>query len=89
MPLAFELGQNYPNPFNPTTEIEYQIAGAGPVTLRVYDLLGREVKTLVNERQSPGTHSVTFDANKLPSGVYFYRLESGTNSQVKKLVLLK
>jgi hypothetical protein len=86
---SYSLSQNFPNPFNPATVISYQISTAGDVTLKVYDLLGREVKTLVNERQNAGSHSVTFDANTLPSGVYFYRLESGTYAEVKKLVLLK
>ncbi len=86
---SYGLSQNFPNPFNPTTVIIYQIATGGQVTLKVYDLLGREVKTLMNERQNPGSHSVTFDAKGLASGVYFYRLESGTYAEVKKLVLMK
>lgn len=85
----YGLSQNFPNPFNPTTVIAYQIVNAGHVTLKVYDVLGREVATLINERQNAGSHSVTFEANALPSGVYFYRLESGNHSEVKKLVLLK
>ena len=88
-PARFSLSQNFPNPFNPATVIPYQIALTGHVTLKVYDLLGRVVRTLVNERQNAGSHAVTFDATSLPSGAYFYRLESGTYMEVKKLILLK
>jgi hypothetical protein len=83
------LSQNYPNPFNPSTVIRYQLANSGMVTLKVYDVLGREVRTLVNERQTAGDHSVTFNAAKLSSGIYFYRLQAGNNIQTKKLVLMK
>ncbi len=86
---TFALSQNYPNPFNPTTVISYQLATNSEVTLNIYDVLGREVKTLVNERQSAGDHSVAFSAKGLPSGVYFYRLQAGTYSETKKLLLLK
>ena len=89
LPSSYSLSQNFPNPFNPTTVIVYQIATAGHVTLRIYDLLGKEVKTLIDEHQDGGTHFVTFDAIDLPTGVYFYRLESGTFVEAKKLVLLK
>ncbi|HUI29347.1 MAG TPA: T9SS type A sorting domain-containing protein [Candidatus Acidoferrales bacterium] len=88
-PLFFRLGQNYPNPFNPTTIIDYQLPSRSYVTLKVYDVLGRQVEILVNEYQSAGSHSVRFDASKLPSGVYFYRLEAGTYHETKKLLLLK
>lgn len=83
------LSQNYPNPFNPTTVISYQLPINGFVTLGVYDLLGRSIKTLVSERQSAGTHTVTFNASGLPSGVYFYRLTSGSVVKTKKLVMIK
>ncbi len=86
---SFQLLQNYPNPFNPTTNIEYRIANAGDVSLKVYDILGREVITLVNKVEQPGSYSVTFDARDLPSGVYFYRLETGTYHKSRKLLLLK
>lgn len=86
---SFTLEQNYPNPFNPTTVIGYTVPTYGSVTLRVYDILGREVKTLVNERQSAGSHSVVFNAGQLPSGVYFYRIQSGDFVQTKKMVLVK
>ena len=74
IPASFSLEQNYPNPFNPTTRIKYQIPNSGRVLLRVFDLLGREVRTLVDETKSPGLYEVTFDAKGLASGVYFYRL---------------
>lgn len=89
LPHEFSLSQNYPNPFNPTTVISYQLSAGSDVTLKVYDVLGREVATLVNQKQSAGKYSVTFDGSKLASGVYFYRLVAGSYIAVKKLVLLK
>jgi hypothetical protein len=89
LPAGFALEQNYPNPFNPSTMIGFTIPKAGYVTLKVYDILGREVQTLVNERQNAGNHSVTFSASNLPSGMYFYRLQAGNYSATKKLLLLK
>jgi hypothetical protein len=86
---TYKLAQNYPNPFNPTTKIQYSIMKAGMVTLNVYDILGRKVATLVNENQSEGTHTVNFDASKLTSGVYFYRIESGSFMNIKKMMLVK
>jgi len=88
-PKVFELSQNYPNPFNPTTVIQYSIPMNEFVTLRVYDVLGREVQTLVNKEQSAGVYNVEFNASKLTSGVYFYRIEAGKFVAVKKLLLLK
>jgi len=88
-PNFFVLSQNYPNPFNPTTVINYQVPVAGHVSVKVYDLLGREVMTLVNERKSAGSYQVLFDAHLLPSGVYFYSLESGSFKATKKMELLK
>jgi dienelactone hydrolase len=88
-PALFRLEQNYPNPFNPSTTISYQLPANCVVVLKLFDVLGREVKTLVDERQSAGSHSVRFNAGSLPSGVYFYRLEAGTYRDTKKLVLLK
>jgi subtilisin family serine protease len=88
-PITFELNQNYPNPFNPSTVIKYSLAAAGNVTIKVYDILGNEIKTIVNENKAPGTYSVTFDAKGLPSGVYLYKLTAGNYTSVKKLVLLK
>jgi hypothetical protein len=88
-PAVFSLFQNYPNPFNPTTTIGYSIQSRGNVTLKVYDVLGREVKTLVNERQNPGIHTVNLDSRDLPSGVYFYRIVVGSYTSVRKMLLLK
>ena len=86
---TFQLKQNYPNPFNPSTVISYELPFNSPVTLKVYDVLGREIKTLVSYRQNAGSHSVTFNAGNLPSGIYFYRLQAETYSETKKLILLK
>ena len=88
-PKVFELAQNYPNPFNPTTVIQYSIPMSEFVTLKIYDVLGREVQTLVNKEQSAGVYNVEFNASKLTSGVYFYRIEAGSFVAVKKLLLLK
>jgi len=89
LPTNFSLQQNYPNPFNPTTTINYSVAKSGIVKLKVCDLLGREVAQLVNENKPVGNYSVQFNASKLVSGIYFYRMESGSFSQTKKLLLLK
>lgn len=83
------LAQNYPNPFNPTTQIEYQIPTAGLVQLEVFDILGRKVQTLVNENKEVGKYTITFDASGLASGMYLYRLTSGTFVASKKLFLMK
>ncbi len=88
-PHSFKLSQNYPNPFNPNTMIEYSIANSERVELKVYDLLGREVKTLVNDIQNPGSYNVTFDASGFSSGVYFYKLVSGSFVDVKRMILVK
>ncbi len=88
-PSEFALYQNYPNPFNPTTVISYRLSVNSLTTLKVYDLLGKEVATLVNEKQNSGMHSVTFAGTKLSTGVYFYRLQSGSFVETKKLLLLK
>ncbi len=88
-PTTFRLDQNYPNPFNPTTEIRYQTTEAGHVTLTVYDVLGREVATLVKGVEEPGYKSVKFDATNLSSGMYFYKLESGNFVQTKKMLILR
>lgn len=86
---TYKLNQNYPNPFNPTTTISYQIPVENFVTLKVYDVLGAEVATLVNTNQTAGSYVVTFDATNLTSGIYFYKIESGNFVSVKKLMLLK
>ncbi|MFN0158581.1 MAG: choice-of-anchor B family protein [Bacteroidota bacterium] len=88
-PAEFALHQNYPNPFNPRTIINYQNATKNWVTLKVYDVLGREMASLVNEIQDSGLHSVAWDASGQPSGVYFYRLRSGTLVEQKKMILMK
>jgi hypothetical protein len=80
---------NYPNPFNPTTTIQYRVDSPGNVCLVVYDILGRDIVTLVNSERSIGTYSVTFDASKLPSGIYFSKLESGGKTSIQKMLLLK
>ena len=89
LPADFELQQNYPNPFNPTTVIRYKLPINSLVTIKVYDVLGREVQTLVNQHQNAGDHSVTLNARNLSSGEYFYRLQAGTYHDTKKLLLLK
>jgi hypothetical protein len=89
VPGEFALLQNYPNPFNPSTAISYQLPAASEVTLRVYDMLGREVATLVNAQQAPGTYSVSFDGAGLSSGVYLYRLTAGQFITSHKMVLTK
>jgi hypothetical protein len=96
LPQGFELSQNYPNPFNPTTSIQYTIpvgtlseVEVQNVSLKVYDVLGNEVATLVNGYQSPGIYNVNFDASSLSSGLYFYKLAAGNFSQTNKMILLK
>lgn len=88
-PSSFLLHQNYPNPFNPNTVITYELPATAQVSLKVYDVLGREVATLVSDRQSAGRYEVKWDASGLPSGVYFYRLSAGTFVHVKKMLLMK
>lgn len=88
-PLAFRLSQNYPNPFNPVTKIAYALPKSGLVTLKVYDILGKEVATLVNEVKNAGSYSVDFSASGFTSGVYFYKLESNGISDIKKMMLIK
>jgi photosystem II stability/assembly factor-like uncharacterized protein len=88
-PSSFSLSQNYPNPFNPTTSIKYSVSGIQNVKLVIYDILGKEIETLVNEKQSPSAYEVTFDGSKYASGIYFYTLIAGEYKETKKLVLLK
>jgi hypothetical protein len=88
-PHNFSLEQNYPNPFNPSTRIQYSLENAAQVSLKVYNLLGQDVATLVNDRQEAGNYTVPFNAIKFSSGVYFYRLEAGSFVSMKKLVLMK
>jgi hypothetical protein len=89
LPTTYSISQNYPNPFNPTTKINYSVPKTSYVTVKVYDILGRVVATIVNENKPVGNYSVQFNANRLTSGIYFYRMESGSFSQTKKLLLLK
>lgn len=89
IPEKFNLSQNYPNPFNPVTRIDFDIPKKGFVSLRVYDLLGREVQSLVNEEKQAGSYTIDFEATDLTSGVYFYRLEADGFSNVKKMILIK
>ncbi len=97
IPIVFKLSQNFPNPFNPTTEINYSIPNVGTsgsvsstnVSLKIYDILGREVATLVNKKQTPGNYSVAFNASQLSSGIYFYSIRTDVNASIKKMILLK
>ncbi len=88
-PNTFSLEQNYPNPFNPSTTIKYAIGSKQFVSLKLYDVLGKEVATLVNEELEAGTQEVTFDASNLPSGTYFYKINSGSYTETRKMMLLK
>jgi len=97
VPSSYSLSQNYPNPFNPTTKIKFDIPSGFPigafgndnVVLKVFDITGKEVATLVNEQLAPGTYTVDFDGTNFPSGVYFYQLRINNFSETKKLTLLK
>jgi hypothetical protein len=88
-PTAYDLEQNYPNPFNPSTTFRYSIPTQSKVVIKVYDILGNEVATLVNEEKSVGTYELTWDASSLSSGVYFYQLKAGAFVETKKMLLLK
>lgn len=89
LPVKFELGQNYPNPFNPVTKINYSVPKQTLVTIKIYDILGREVKALVNDIKAAGNYEIDFNGSQYASGIYFYRMEAGDFTDVKKLVLLK
>ena len=88
-PASFQLYQNYPNPFNPSTVIKYHLSTATHVRLTIFDMLGREVRTLLNEQKSAGSYQVSWNASGVPSGVYFYRLQAGSFTETQKLILLK
>jgi hypothetical protein len=88
-PSDYKLFQNYPNPFNPSTNIKFQIKDPRLVTLKVYNILGKEIATLVNEKQSPGVYEVTWDGSGFASGIYFYKLQADDFSEVKKMILIK
>lgn len=85
----FQLNQNYPNPFNPTTNISFELPKSGEVSLKVFDMLGREVQELINGYQAAGAHQVQFNAENLPSGMYIYRLKSGSVELTRKMMLIK
>jgi photosystem II stability/assembly factor-like uncharacterized protein len=87
--LLFELQQNYPNPFNPSTKIKYSVPQSSTVIIRVYDILGNEIETLVNEKKPVGSYEINWSSENLPSGIYFYRLQAGNFIETKKMLLLK
>jgi hypothetical protein len=89
IPAEYILHQNYPNPFNPVTKIKYEIPKSGFVSLKIFDVLGREVRQLVSEVKSKGVYSVDFNASSLPSGIYFYKLETENFVSVKRMILIK
>jgi hypothetical protein len=89
MPAEFSLNQNYPNPFNPSTKIKFALPILAPTRLTIYDLLGREIETLVDRELSAGYYEVTFEASRLANGIYFYRIEAGKFVKTMKLLLLK
>jgi len=88
-PIDFELSQNYPNPFNPITNIDFRIAKSGFVSLKIYDMLGNKISTLVSKEMNAGEYEIEFDGSNLPSGTYFYRLEVENYTGTKKMVLLR
>ena len=87
--MQYSLSQNYPNPFNPTTIIKWQQPEVGFVTLKIYDVLGNEVASLVNEELTVGKHETVFNASRFSSGVYFYQLKAGSYIETKKMILIK
>jgi 5-hydroxyisourate hydrolase-like protein (transthyretin family) len=87
--VEYTLSQNYPNPFNPTTNLEFGISDLGFVSLKIYDMLGKEVKTLVNETKPAGRYTVTFDGSNLASGIYYYQIKAGDFIQTKRMMLIK
>ena len=89
LPLEYSLEQNFPNPFNPTTTIRYAIPEDNFVSIKLYDVLGNEVITLVNEQQQAGRYEMLFNASSIASGVYYYQITSGNFNQTRKLVLMK
>ena len=89
IPVEFSLKQNYPNPFNPSTIISFSIPERANVNLKVYDILGNELVTLINEETEAGSYNINFNANGLPTGVYFYQLVSNEYVETKKMLLIK
>jgi hypothetical protein len=88
-PSSYSLQQNYPNPFNPSTKIKYSVPQSSLVQIKIFDVLGNEIETLINEEKPAGTYELTWSAANLPSGVYFYQLRAGNFVQTKKMLLLK
>ena len=89
VPESYSLSQNYPNPFNPSTKLEFGISKFGFVSLKVYDVLGKEVKTLVNENRPAGIYRIEFDGSSLSSGIYFYTLKTDGFTETKRMMILK
>jgi len=89
IPTDYNLSHNYPNPFNPSTKIKYSVSLRSNVVVKVFDILGNEIETLVNEEKQTGTYEITWYAESLPSGIYFYRLQAGNFVETKKMVLMK
>ena len=89
LPVKYQLDQNYPNPFNPSTTIEFTLPKSEFVELKVYNLLGKEVSTLVSKKLNQGNYTYTFDGSNLASGIYYYQLTAGDYGEVKKMILLK
>jgi hypothetical protein len=88
-PLEYTLSQNYPNPFNPVTTIKYTVPHKSFITIKIFNVLGKEITTLVNDEKSPGVYELTWNAGNLPSGVYFYRLQNGSFIDTRKMILMK
>ena len=89
IPVEFKLEQNYPNPFNPSTKIQYSLPHSSNVVIKVFDILGNEIETLVNEEKQTGTYDITWYAENLPSGIYFYQLKADNYVETKKMILLR
>ena len=89
VPERFALSQNYPNPFNPTTTIQFALPASGYVKLEVFNLLGQRIETLVDGFKEAGTYTLNFDASNLPTGIYFYRLQAGSFTQTRKMLLVR
>lgn len=89
IPKQYVLLQNYPNPFNPTTKIKYQLPESGKVTLKIYDVVGREIVTILNEQKEAGYYEVEWNANETSSGIYYYKIQAGAFTEIKKMLLIK